>query len=72
MLESEKAAEACDEVEGEEEESVEDGVHTTRPASLSRGELGSMMKVVGMPRVERGAEQRIGGIEGNDTPRRTI
>ncbi len=38
VLELEQAPEACDEISGEEEEEekVEDGVHTTRPASLSR------------------------------------
>ena len=41
MLELEQAVETCDEVkeEEEEEEEVEDGVHTTRPASLNHGEL---------------------------------
>ena len=45
VLELEQTAEACEEVSEEKEEPVEGGVHTTRPVSLSRGELGLVVVV---------------------------
>ena len=65
VLESEQVAEVRDEVSEEGGDSVEDGVHTTRPASLCRGELGL---VVSLGQVYPGWKR----VKGSGIPRRAI